>query len=95
VAFADPVTLPYNVVLSTDKADRATITIDFDTNQSVLKYEVWNNDRTEVLKTFTFTLDSAETVALFGGAANANTFKANCSTAMNNDLQDKVQTEAK
>lgn len=93
--FADPVTLPYNVTLSSDKADRVGVYINFTSNKATLKYEVWNNDRTEILKTFSFSLDSAETIALFGSAENANAFKANCSTAMNTDLQSKVQTEAK
>jgi hypothetical protein len=92
---SENVTLPYNVVFSTDKAARTSIKIDFDSNISILKYELWNNDRTDKMFEISFTLNANDTINLFGGAAAANAFKTACSVAMNNDLQSRVQTEVK
>jgi len=98
VTFADEVTLPYNVVISdplTDAGDRKSIKVNFDDNTALIVYELWNDDRTDLIERISYTIDGAELITILGGASAAAAFKSAVSSSMSTHLQSRRETQAK
>lgn len=94
----DPVTLPYNVVISdplTDQADRIHIRFYWDATGAhcEFRYALWNQARTKIIEEYSFIIDGQDLIDFTAGYAA--TLQSRANTLMSDHLQTERTTQAK
>jgi hypothetical protein len=95
---AEDVVLPYNVVVSdplTDKAARLDVSFTWNPGQNycMIRYELWSNDRLELLEKQTVRLEGSDFIDFVDGYGATLQTRANA--VINTDIQSKHATQAK